>query len=136
MFLFSNLKQMWVYLFNKYLIMIHMHHDWYIVMHIIYGKVYSLLKLTSKRVVVLNDQEWRTSNPIVTVEGSVGVYCPILRGSLTWPRCTCASETDNMGKWWGERSRKSSLRGREKSRLLSSRFCEKWRLNIFSDLFQ
>ena len=30
-------------------------------MHIIYGKVYSLLKLTSKRVVVLDDQEyvWR-----------------------------------------------------------------------------
>ena len=26
-------------------------------MHIIYGKVYSLLKLTSKLVVVLNDQE-------------------------------------------------------------------------------
>ena len=40
-----------------------MHHNWYILMHFIYGKVYSLLKLTSKRVlfVVLDDQEcvWR-----------------------------------------------------------------------------
>ena len=51
---------MWVYSFNKYL----KHHNWYIVRHIIYGKVYSLLKLTSRRasfVVVLDDQEcvWR-----------------------------------------------------------------------------
>ena len=38
-----------------------MHHNWYIVMHIVYGKVYSLLKLASKRVAVLDDQEceWR-----------------------------------------------------------------------------
>ena len=37
-----------------------MHQNWYIVMHIIYEKVYSLLKLTSK-FVVLDDQEcvWR-----------------------------------------------------------------------------
>ena len=38
----------------------YMHHNLYIVMHIIYGKVYSLLKLTLKRapfVVVSDDQE-------------------------------------------------------------------------------
>ena len=44
--------------------LLYMHHNWYIVMHIIYTKVYSILKLISKRapiVVFLDDQEfvWR-----------------------------------------------------------------------------
>ena len=59
------------------------------------------------------------------------------RHKRTWPRCTCARETDSMMKWWRERLRKSSLgeRKRERSRLLTSRFCQKCQLNIFSDLF-
>ena len=49
------------------------------------------------------------------------------RHKRTWPRCTYARETDNMVKWWGKRSRKSSLRERkrEKSWFLTSRVCEK-----------
>ena len=44
------------------------------------------------------------------------------RHKRTWLRCTCVRKTENMKKWWGERSRKSSLRKR--SRLLTSCFCE------------
>ena len=38
-----------------------MHHNWYNVMHIIYGKVHSLLNINSKPVVVLDDRKcvWR-----------------------------------------------------------------------------
>ena len=50
-------------------------------MHIIYGKVYLLLKLTSKRVVVvltIKNAYNVTSDPIVIVEGSVWEHCPML----------------------------------------------------------
>ena len=61
-----------------------MHHNWYIVMHIIYGKVYSLLKLISTRapfVVVLDNQEcvWRHFRSNCHSKGLVeGEHCRIL----------------------------------------------------------
>ena len=54
-----------------------MNHNWYIVMTIIHGEVYSLLKLTSKRAPFVYAYDV-TSNPIVMAEGSVGEHWLIL----------------------------------------------------------